>query len=275
MKTKFAIFFFVFFYNISFSQNIFDLNNSLKYAEYLSENKEYSKAAEEYERIIFLAPDSISYKEKLILAYYKSTNYNKAFEKIDIFFPQKTLYTPFIAEKYLQILLINNAISEAENFLSSTNILNDDIKQNFKLACFILDRNYKDANLFYAKKSLNHNNKTFQQLYKILVFAENQKYKKPIKAVLLSTIIPGAGKVYTKDYYDGLVAFSAVGINFWQAFNAYQKSGIKSPYTIGFGVLASGFYLGNIYGSFTSTKRYNKRLTEGIRHKVLDVITFN
>jgi len=273
MKTKFIIVFVFFFYNISFSQNIFDLNNSLKYAEYLFDNEEYNKAAEEYERIVFLAPDSTSFKEKLILTYYKSTNYNKAFEKINVFFPNKNLFTPFIAEKYLQIIFINNEISEAEDFLNSTNVLENNIKQNFQLAYFILSEKYGAANLYV--QNVFDNDEQFEQLKDILILAENQKYKKPITAVFLSTIIPGSGKVYTKDYYDGLVAFSAVGINFWQAFSAYQKSGIKSPYTIGFGVLASGFYIGNIYGSFTSTKRYNARLKENIRRKVLDVILYN
>ena len=68
--------------NIIVSQNIYDKNNSIKYANYLYELKQYNQAAEEYERVVFLAPDSLEFKYLLVNSYLKGKQYDVSLGKI-------------------------------------------------------------------------------------------------------------------------------------------------------------------------------------------------
>jgi len=87
--------------------------------------------------------------------------------------------------------------------------------------------------------------------------------KKPWKAALLSTIIPGSGKIYaqrSRVAWMGMIGLTLFGA---QSVEAYRKLGIKHPLTIGNMAVFGIFYGGNIYGS---ARTVNSRRTE-LRNK--------
>ena len=78
--------------------------------------------------------------------------------------------------------------------------------------------------------------------------------KKPWKAALLSTIIPGSGKIYAQRSRVALMGMIGLSLFGAQSFEAYRKLGIKHPLTIGNIAVFGIFYGGNIYGSARAVK---------------------
>lgn len=96
--------------------------------------------------------------------------------------------------------------------------------------------------------------------------------KKPWVAGLLSTAVPGLGKVYAKRYGDAASTFFinlSLGLI---ALENYRKDGLSDPKTLVFGSIFSLFYIGNIWGSVYSVKMYhddfNDVINENIRHNM-------
>lgn len=89
---------------------------------------------------------------------------------------------------------------------------------------------------------------------------EHTKMKSPWLAGLLSTAVPGLGKMYSGKTYQGISAFITVGIFALQAWEAYYRKGIKSPVLYVNGTLAVGYYLSNIWGSVMAVKIKNREV---------------
>jgi hypothetical protein len=82
--------------------------------------------------------------------------------------------------------------------------------------------------------------------------------KKPLKAALLSTIVPGLGRWYIgrpKLFLINFLAITGYGI---QTAEAIRKVGIKNPYSIFMMSFGGMFYLSNIYGTYNETKMIRK-----------------
>lgn len=84
--------------------------------------------------------------------------------------------------------------------------------------------------------------------------------KKPYVAAILSSVLPGTGKLYIgskKSFLMTLLSLSIMGL---QAAESYSKLGIQHPLTlINLGFFCS-FYGANIVGSFRETNRRKKEL---------------
>lgn len=104
------------------------------------------------------------------------------------------------------------------------------------------------------------------QLLKYFEWKNNPPYKSPALAGILSTIIPGSGKIYTEEYGDGIVAFLTTGLLTFLAYNNFRANHNTRGWI--FTSLAGLFYAGNIYGSVASAQIYNARFafefTDGI-----------
>jgi hypothetical protein len=87
-------------------------------------------------------------------------------------------------------------------------------------------------------------------------------------AMAMSTIVPGTGRFYTGDWKDAIISMITIGVTGYQAYRGFTIKGTKSAYGWVYGTIATGFYLGNIYGSFSSAKRYNKRKSEKLDQKI-------
>jgi TM2 domain-containing membrane protein YozV len=84
---------------------------------------------------------------------------------------------------------------------------------------------------------------------------KNPDYKNPLIAAILSGIIPGAGKIYSKRYEDGLVALVLTGLFTYLGYDNLNANHDFRGWL--FTSLAFGFYAGNIYGSAASVQIYN------------------
>ncbi len=252
-------------------QDIHDLNHSKQFADYLFKTRQYSLAAEEYERIVFLDSVNIQNKYMLILSYRKAQEYKPALKRFVYFFNKelKTMPANF-AEEYVKLLLLTEQADSAFSYLSINQSLNTELKQNYQLAALLLQKKWDDS-FKYAMSYPVTNEKMNSRLHLLAFDAKRIKYKKPVTAAIMSAIVPGSGKFYTKNWKDGIIAMTFVGVNAWQAYRGFKKYGKNSAYGWIFAGLSASFYIGNIYGSAKSAKKYNKKLDDELYKKALHI----
>ena len=263
------------FFNTAFAQNIHDLDHTKQFADYLFKTGQYEFAAEEYERIVFLEPENLQNKFKLIEAYRKAGNYKASLLRFDLFFKDRLAdMPPDFADEYVKLLLLTRQDSLAYHYLNLNSSLNIELKQNYQLASLLLQKKWDDA-FNYAMSYPVSNEKMNAQLHLLAFNAKRTKYKKPALAGFMSAIVPGTGKFYTKNWKDGIIAMTFVGVNAWQAYRGFKKYGKQSAYGWIFAGMSFGFYIGNIYGSVKSAKKYNKKTDDDLYEKALDITLDN
>ncbi len=136
-------------------------------------------------------------------------------------------------------------------------------------------KNLEDLRLFELEglALLENNNKAFDSLQAYFSstntvistehdFLKEQKLvreslikKSPVKAAILSAIIPGLGKAYVGKKKQGLAAFMRVIIPAIMTLETYRNANYQlNPQTVFFGGLFGVFYFGNIWGSALAVK---------------------
>ena len=115
----------------------------------------------------------------------------------------------------------------------------------FFFICFIIISIWHIKNIFFLEES-------WEKLATIVLSQEQNLKKKKNKfiATSLSAIIPGLGKVYLGKPRQAISTLTVISLLGTQAWEAYDKGGIRSPLFIIFGSLGSLFYLGNLYGTY-------------------------
>jgi hypothetical protein len=86
----------------------------------------------------------------------------------------------------------------------------------------------------------------------------NPPYKSETVAGILSTILPGSGKIYTEDYGDGITAFLLTGLFSYLAYTNFEHDHHTRAWI--FTALGAGFYAGNVYGSVASAQIFNAKV---------------
>ena len=257
------------------AQDIHDLNHSKQFADFLYKTGQFQLAAEESERIVFLDPTNRNLKLKLIKSYRKANSYQQALSKFDILFKENLIKLQAdFAEEYVKLLIFTKQDSTAYSYLSLNKTLNPTTRQNYQLASLLLQKKWDDSFQYAMKYPVIDNTKN-TKLHLLAFEAKQLKYKKPAVAGLMSAIIPGSGKAYTKNWKDAAISFIFVGVNAWQAYRGFNKYGTQSAYGWVFAGLSAGFYFGNIYGSVKSVKKYNKKLDDALYHKAEHTIFDN
>jgi hypothetical protein len=93
--------------------------------------------------------------------------------------------------------------------------------------------------------------------------------KKLWKAIILSAVVPGLGKLYLGKKREAISSFLPVLLNGIQSFEGYRKNGLKSPNFYVFGGIGFIFYLSNIHGTKKCLKRTINEYYEQINKNVL------
>jgi hypothetical protein len=253
------------------AQNLFDAVNTVRYADYLYRTENYKTAAEEYQRAVFLCPDSLPYKIRLIQSYNKCGMSEKALTQTQSFFGTNySLYSTGVSDQYAHTLSLLRDTAGLRQFVLSESSLHPQNKSLYKFGLVVLQNDPPTVDNFVSQNKFPP--KFDPQVRNILRDAQSVKHKNPYLAAGLSTLIPGAGKVYTKNYSDGIIVLSLVAINAWQAYRGFRKEGQSSVYGWIFGSLSACFYLGNIYGSAKAARKYNQKIDSDLENKVFDMM---
>jgi hypothetical protein len=249
-----------------FGQNYFDKKHTKKFADYLFQTQQYSFAADEYERLHY-QDSNIQNKVSLIKSYRLAKMHQKGLTRLHDFYHMKKNIPYPLSEEYIKLCLYDNKTLH----LTDLNLLSlPAVKKNYYEVClFLLDKEWNRAYF-----SLKNQNGEFcdGNLEEIVEKGQTLKYKKPLLAAGLSTILPGAGKIYAGRWQDGIIALLFVAGNAWQSFRGFENNGLDSAYGWIFGSISFGFYLGNIFGSQKAAKRYNQLVNNQLHHEAKNYI---
>ncbi len=255
---------------ISAQNNIFDVSHSRKYADYLQSKSDYKNANTEYLFCLQTNPNSDSLKEQIASNYLRLMKYDEGLNICKTITPQH--YSKTTSLLFLNHCRFSHQYQQADSFIKTKYISNALLQTVWNLEYKI---NQLDYTHYYKWLKQNKN------IYSALPGAEEYYSsvmrahpKSPIKALLLSTLIPGAGKIYTGYRHDGFVAFASIATSAFQAYRGFHKAGIKSIYGWIYGGVGVGFYVGNIYGSWKSAKKYNSEQKIYYKKKV-ETLSFN
>jgi len=257
-----VILFFAIFNEKTIAQDLKDFEHTKKFANYLFLSKQFPLASEEYERLVYFDSTNNESKLRLIQSYRNSGKSNIALRRFDLFFKDSLLLMrKDFAEEYVKNLILEKENDKAIDFLKISPHIDDNTRQDYLLGSILLKRDWDKAFNFALKNPVTNTNKN-ANLHLIAFKSKELKYKKPFVASMLSCIIPGTGKFYTKNWKDGLISMMLVGVNSWQAYRGFNKYGANSVYGWVFAGFAGSFYLGSVYGSYKSAKKYNNKLDD-------------
>jgi TM2 domain-containing membrane protein YozV len=229
------------------------------FADHLFCEKDYLRAIQEYQRYLSLDTgnnDTIRFKIGLSLQRIGRLN-----EAAD-YFDQETVRSVFFKEagrEYFKSYFLQ------ENYNLFRSNFNDKI--NSKPAFY----SGESKNLYYfsflfaeeplPEKSFLLTSVTEDKRGDLDLFYDKKisiSYKNPVLAGLLSALIPGAGKIYTHQFGDGITAAIVTGLTAFLAYSNF-KAGHKFR-GWAFAAASAFFYGGNIYGSAVSAQIYNAQL---------------
>ena len=261
------------FLRTTYSQDLLDYSNSLKYADYLFKTNQFKLAAAEYERIVFLEPKDTLSKLRLIRSYRYLTEYKTAMNRIEKYFPHSLNELPEeLSDEYVRNMLYDNQFQKASWFLQNIKTMDVGVRTEYQLGILIMQYQWTEASHF-ADENLYVFNKSerLDNLNILIKDGLNANYKSPLLAASISTIVPGGGKVYSGQWIDALYSFLIVTTSTWLTYKSYQKNGFSFNSFI-FGSFALSFYSANIYGSIKSSKRYNQKINQSFRSEVEDIL---
>jgi TM2 domain-containing membrane protein YozV len=244
--------------------------NILKFADHLYQEKDYLRAAGEYQRYLLYSPqdaDSVLYKIGLCYRLAGDTgraiNYFRKIAPRDSDNPLRfsanyqIAYTYFLDDQhenslqYLNQILDNTKNPDEQGKLQILAAFNYLYQKRWSDAEHVLDSMAaRDENLNLTASSLKARAREGMDLPR----------KSPILAGLFSAVIPGTGKIYCSEYGDGIYSLIITGITGWLAWNGFRENGIRSVSGWVFGSVCSVFYAGNLYGSAIAARMYNHRL---------------
>ncbi len=237
--------------------DFFSQTNIKLFADHLFCEKDFLRAAEEYNRLKGnCRTDTLIFK--IGLCYFNIRNLKQS-KKL---FNQISKESNFYNDAEFQI----NRIAFIENpsgfysFYQRDQILNDKEELNKNIYKLAMISSLLNEDLKLSKEDFFQpfNEDERIHLKNFYDWKSNPPYKSPALAGILSTIIPGSGKIYTEEYGDGIVAFLTTGLLTFLAYDNFRANHNTRGWI--FISLAGLFYAGNIYGSIASAQIYNARI---------------
>jgi hypothetical protein len=236
--------------------NIYSPRNILLFADYLFCQKDYLRAISEYEKYLsVISNDTIKFK--IALSFLNMKKYEEAEAGFAGLGPSSVFFNS-AQLKIAQSIFLKKDLPGLEKFYLNASSYNYSGSEMIK-SIYLYSLFYEDIMLPGENDFVNSfpdsNRITIRKFYS---YKENLPYRSPVLASILSTIIPGSGKIYTGNYSDGIMSTILTGL---LAFLSYDNFKAKHYFR---GWLWSGlaafFYAGNIYGSAASAQIFNAKI---------------
>jgi TM2 domain-containing membrane protein YozV len=257
---KFLLIFFLFTFTISPQSTSFDFHspqNKKKFADYLFCEGDYLRAVEEYTSIRNLFRDD-TLNLKIMLCYSQLNLYNQIFD-----FDTSEKFSVYTTDA--QMIYLKN------KFLVDSSLFQSDLSNNsFPFEMDVSTTNYflKLKSFYFIETRSNEIKKEVllepfntiekEEVNPFIELSMNPDYKSPALAGILSTIIPGSGKMYTGDWGDGITSLLVTGLFAFLAYDNFKADHATRAWI--FTGLGTFFYAGNIYGSVASAQIFNARI---------------
>ncbi len=239
------------------SQDLFNAENSRRFANYLMNTRQYHLAAIEYERILNISPPDDETGINLLKAYRFDNNCNSSFQNFRALKMESLLKSSAVAKEFLNLALACNCCYTDSAFGQALLPLDGDTRQFYRLGRFFFGN--ENDSLFHLKNTFqNQLLNSYPSVFYSIEKMESFQRKSPGLAAAMSTILPGSGKAYSGFWGDAVMSFAFVTSNAWLSYRGFSKKGTKSASGWIFGGLSLGFHLGNIWGSGRAARTYNE-----------------
>lgn len=244
-------------------QNQLHSTHNIKiFADFLFCDNDYLRAIEEYEKYLnTVINDTVVFK--VAYSFLQIGDYNNAIKKFSSINNSSPFYDLSHLEKLKIYYLVNDTVAffeEVESIISLSSLSKNAIK--LKNSFSLLNNELPEKISFIS--AFDENEKTV--IEKFYEQKKNPPYKSEVAAGILSAIIPGAGKIYTQNYGDGVTAFLLTGLFAYLAYDNFRHDHQTRAWI--FTALGVGFYAGNIYGSVAAAQIFNAKVNFDFREGV-------
>ncbi len=247
--------------------------NILKFADHLWTQGDYLRAVGEYQRYLFYRPNAREeIRYRIALCYRlggRSERAIESFEKYIQEFPESKLVSGAYYQVGVSYFLLQQ-FDDSVKYLESSFSRIIDVRyktesQQLIGLSYLMQQQWRDAEKIFVELQESD---TLAIREKALVYRNyavqgaNLRTRSPFLAGFLSTLVPGAGRLYTGRVGDAVNSVLLVGLTGWQTYDGFRRNGISSVKGWTLGTLSTVFYIGNIYGSAISARLYNREITE-------------
>lgn len=258
------------------SQNV-NADNLLGFAQSLFQEGDYLNAVHEYQRYLFLYPNTAQadfVQLHIAAAYQNVGRLNAAIEAYQSLI-QNYPQSPFVERarsNIAQCQLLSGdqttSITSLRQFLSDYPESGLAPRAQFIVATIYMDRKdwtaavqeWKQVRTTYSQTPFAEMS---DQLIRMAQQAESLPRRSPITAGLLSTFFPGLGQVYNGRYSAGV--YSLLGVGTTAAGTAYYIDQERYEVAIPLGIIGLFFYINNVYDSLQSAKTFNQQHENQLR----------
>ena len=249
------------------AQDLFDSLSTKRYADFLFQSANYNEAIEEYERLVFSFGATEDIKLRLVQSYRLSGNNELGLKRMHSLWDEPAKVSGPISKEFFSLRIINSDFSLIEYAIEDNLFLLPTEKIFLTSSAFLFRDEFRNARILLSEATA-YNDPFIRNYLAVSDEALALKLKSPLLGGLMSAVVPGAGKFYTRNWEDGLISLIMVGGTAWQAYRGFSKKGTGSVLAWTYSIIGAGFYIGNIYGSVKEVNRYNHNLKRGIRIRV-------
>ena len=237
--------------------NFFSPDNRLQFANYLYKDKDYLRAANEFKEYLKTSSnDTIQFR--LSNSLFKIGRFMEASDNF------KGLFFGSMLSEEARLMFFESNFFQSD-FNSFRNLAAQDVYRSQKYRKEI--ERLKFTTYFFDNTTLPDENILLEpfpdsaqsQIAKFYIQKKFPLHKSPTTAAILSTLLPGAGKIYSGEIGDGITALVTTALSAYLAYTNFKADHQFRGWL--FTGLTAFFYGGNIYGSAASAQIYNARIS--------------
>ena len=268
MKTISVIFIlFLNFYLLPQENFLHSQKNLRIFADHLLHNRDYLRAVEEYRKL-----ENYKINDSILIRIAYSTvemgHYEDADSAISLIPPMSPFYG---LASFLNLRNSYARLDRTNDYFGERRKL-PEINTDFPNASPDLQLSFSRLHFFWKLKASPHENllretgifenEDRDTVSSFVNSALNPPLKSPLLAGILSSVVPGLGKIYVERPEEALIGFALTVASGYISYTSFKADHPVRGWI--FGGLSSLFYLGNVYGTISATEQYNIRIKVGI-----------
>ncbi len=242
-----------------YAQNLYDADHTRTFADHLFRTGKYEEAALEYERLVFLDPGDANAKIQLLQAYRYAQRPQQGIRAFHRLYPTIESAPSAARRELFRMYVMSDNYRKAAQLLQHLS----GPRKGRESALLVLQGHIDSA----QKQAEACDDPICREMQHRFLLWQKASRRSPFLAGMLSTLLPGAGKLYVGRPLDGFFSFLFVAGNAWQSWLGFKRNGLQSVRGWIFGGFAAGFYLGNIWGSVRAARRHNQQIDEKLHRQ--------
>jgi len=273
MKKALPVIFFLMLFSWALRVSADSADDLLGFANHLFEQQDFYRAITEYERFVYLYPESEKIpdvKYQIAMSYFHGQQFEPALTRFEALRGGKMdLQSTFrMADVYYEQGKYRNALLMLEPLKrqDETQAVQD-MGHFYSGLCYL-----QLAEPGLAEQSfLNIPESSPKRREALALEKETENYhdlkqKKPWLAGTLSAVLPGAGQFYNERPRDAFFAFTLNAVLIWATVESFDNE----QYVTGglLGIIELGWYLGTVYNAVGGAHKYNDRQKKGFMEKI-------